>query len=204
MFDLAIVEFESLLSYYNSTYQDLLNSNSFSTLQNYGVNVTGPGITVTQMSNTSSSDCIQDCSSNPNCVGCTYDQSGNCIMYEGSGNSISFVQSNNNTTFVQDYNAKVTILITVNGRLQQLIAELRKSNINNSLTQLFAETEIQLLRDQTVIQSMMKKQNSLENEYSTSQIMTEASYTTYTTWVFVSIISCLIAIIIFYLTVNSE
>ncbi len=118
--------FNSLLTQYQETYQDFLNTinsnnNTLTTISNSAF-VGQSNINTIQSS--SANNCLSSCNSNKSCSGATFDNSSNtCTLSSGFGNIIN---SNNQTAIVKQ-------ALYYSNQLKQLNEQL--ISLNNSMMQ---------------------------------------------------------------------
>lgn len=148
-------KFNSLLTQYQDTYQDFVNTissnNNSLTPVNNSAFVSGNNINTIQ--NSSINNCISSCSSTQSCSGATFDNNQNtCTLSSGIGNIIN---SQNQTAIVKQ-------ALYYSNKLQKINDEL--TNINNSMMNLANSSSSNFQQTQ---QMNMEKAQILKQNYNT-------------------------------------
>ena len=155
-------QFNTLLSEYQSTYNDFIttiNSDdvSFTTVNNSAFN---GGNTINTTTTTNVSDCSSSCSSNTSCSGATFTtNNNNCTLSSGNGN---IIKSTNSTAIVKK-------AMYYSYQLQNLNQQLLDINeqINNNINQSYSSYQKNLndvsKRDQALQQNYVVLTGEREN-----------------------------------------
>jgi len=148
-------KFNSLLTQYQDTYQDFVNTISSNTNSFTSVNNSAfiGGTNINTIQNSSVNNCLSSCSSNNSCSGATFDNNQNtCTLSSGNGN---IVNSQNQTAIVKQ-------ALYYSNQLQQINDQL--ININSSMMNLANSNSDNYKQTQ---QSNSDKSNILEQNYNT-------------------------------------
>lgn len=192
-------QFNSLLTQYQDTYQEFVNTissdnNTFDTIDNSAF-IGGNNIDTIQ--NSSVSNCMSSCSSTESCSGATFDNNQNtCTLSSGNGN---IVKSQNQTAIVKQ-------ALYYSNQLQQINNEL--TNINNSMmslansssnsfqqTQKTAEEKGKILQqnyntleeERTQIEEIIRQYETLNSAYENGNINVTTNYYSYIMYVLIAI-----------------
>jgi hypothetical protein len=130
--DILSNKFNNLLSQYQDTYQNFINTinatdASFITIPNTSY-VSSNNINTIQ--NTSLDNCVTSCSSTQTCSGATFDNNQNtCTLSSGTGN---IIKSTNQTSIVQQALYYSYQLQLINSQLLQINSSMMKQSKNNA------------------------------------------------------------------------
>jgi lipopolysaccharide export LptBFGC system permease protein LptF len=155
-------QFNTLLSEYQSTYNDFINTInsddiSFTTVDNSAFN--GSNIINTTTA-TSVSDCSTSCSSNTSCSGATFTtDNNNCILGSGAGN---IIKSTNSTAIVKKAMNYSYQLQNLNQQLLDINQEIN-SNINESYNSYQTNLEQVSQRDEALQKNYVVLTQEREN-----------------------------------------
>lgn len=206
-------KFNSLLTQYQNTYQDFLNTissnnNSFTSIDNSAF-VGGSNINTIQ--NSSVDNCLTSCSSSESCTGATFDNSQNtCILSNGNGN---IVKSQNQTAIVKQ-------ALYYSYQLQQINQEL--TNTNNTMmnladdnsnnmkqTQKNTSEKAEILQknynvleqERMEIEQIIRQYETLNSAYENGSINTTSNYYSYILYL---IIAVFLVFLLFKFSLTSE
>jgi lipopolysaccharide export LptBFGC system permease protein LptF len=157
--DILSNQFNSLISQYQNTYKDFINTigvtdASFITINDTSY-VTGNNINTIQ--NSSLDNCVTSCSSTQSCSGATFDnQQNTCILSSGTGN---IVNSSNQTSIVKQALFYSYQLQLINNQLSQINNSMMSLTNNNASD--FQENQQSVQQKSQILQ---QNYNSLEQE----------------------------------------
>ena len=153
--DMLSNQFNTLLTQYQNTYQDFVNTisttdASFVTIANTSY-VTGNNLNTLQ--NSSLDNCVTSCSSTQSCSGATFDnQQNTCTLSTGTGN---IVNSSNQTSIVQQALYYSYQLQLINNQLTEINSSMM--NLANSSVSSFQDNQ----------QNARQKAQILQQNYNT-------------------------------------
>ena len=193
-------QFNSLLTEYQSTYADFMNTlksndTSLTTVDNSAF--TGSGTINTSLVS-SISDCITDCSLNTSCTGATFTTSSNnnCTLSSGTG---TIVNATNSTAIVQKGLYYSYQLQNLNQQLmdinQQINTAVNQSNTEyqnnlgqiNESGQALQQNYVVLTGDRDRIELMIREFETLNEAQQNSDINVTMNYYNYIVLLFVAI-----------------
>lgn len=157
--DMLSNQFNTLLTQYQNTYQDFVNTisttdASFVTIANTSY-VTGNNLNTLQ--NSSLDNCVTSCSSTQSCSGATFDnQQNTCTLSTGTGN---IVNSSNQTSIVQQALYYSYQLQLINNQLTEINSSMM--NLANSSVSSFQDNQ---QNAQQKAQILQQNYNTLEQE----------------------------------------
>ena len=155
--DMLTNQFNSLITQYQNTYQDFLNTIgssdvSFVSVPNAAY-TGGSNINTTQ--NTTVNECTASCSSNNSCTGATFDQQQNsCTLSSGNG---SIISSSNQTAIVKQALYYTYQLQSINNQLTQTNNDIM--NLANNASQKYQQN----------VNETSQKTQMLQQNYNTLQ-----------------------------------
>jgi len=160
-------QFNNLLTQYQDTYQDFVNTISSSnnnTLTSVDNSAFVSGNNINTIQNSSVSNCMSSCSSTQSCSGATFDNNQNtCTLSSGNGNIIN---SQNQTAIVKQ-------ALYYSNQLQQINNEL--TNVNNSMMNLANSSSNSFQQTQQTSQEkaqiLQQNYNTLEQERREIEVM---------------------------------
>lgn len=192
-------QFNSLLTQYQNTYQDFVNTinsndNSFTSVNNSAF-ISGNNINTIQ--NSSVSNCTSSCSSNESCSGATFDNNQNtCTLSSGNGN---IVISQNQTAIVKQALYYSNQLQQINNELLTInntMMNLANSNSNNfKETQQMASQKAEILQnnyntleqERRQIEEIIRQYEILNSSYENQTINLTSNYYSYIIYLFIVI-----------------
>ena len=192
-------KFNSLLTQYQNTYQDFVNTissndNSFTSVDNSAF-VGGSNINTIQ--NTSVTNCLTSCSSTQSCSGATFDNNQNtCTLSSGNGNVID---SKNQTAIVkqalyyshqlQKINDELTNTNTSMMNLANSSADSYKQSeqMNNEKAQILQQNYNTLEEERHQIEQIIRQYETLNSAYENGSINVTSNYYTYIMYLFIAI-----------------
>jgi len=148
-------EFNNLLTQYQDTYQNFINtiSSDNNTLTSVDNSAFVSGNNINTIQNSSVNDCMSSCSSTQSCSGATFDNNQNtCTLSSGNGN---IVNSQNQTAIVQQ-------ALYYSNQLQQINNQL--TSVNNSMMNLANNSSSSFQQTQ---QTSQQKAQILQQNYNT-------------------------------------
>jgi hypothetical protein len=170
--DMLTNQFNSLITQYQNTYQDFLNTIgstdvSFVSVPNSAY-TGGSNINTTQ--NTTVNDCIASCSSNTSCTGATFNsQQNSCTLSSGNG---SIISSSNQTAIVKQALYYSYQLQSINNQLTQTnndimnLANSSSQKYQQNLNETSQKTQI-LQQNYDTLQEERKQIEQIIREYET-------------------------------------
>ena len=206
-------KFNSLLTQYQNTYQDFLNTissnnNSFTSIDNSAF-VGGSNINTIQ--NSSVDNCLTSCSSNKSCTGATFDNSQNtCILSNGNGN---IVKSQNQTAIIKQALYYSYQLQQINQELtttNNTIMNLADDNSNNmKQTQKNSSEKAEILQknynvleqERMEIEQIIRQYETLNSAYENGSINATSNYYSYILYL---IIAVFLVFLLFKFSLTSE
>jgi len=192
-------EFNSLLTQYQETYQDFLNTinsnnNTLTTVSNsafIGQN------NIDTIQGTSANNCLTSCTSNTSCSGATFDNNLNtCTLSSGTGNIVS---SNNQTAIVkqalyysnqlQQLNKK---LISLNNSMMQnanssMNSYSQTEQSNNEKSKILNQNYNTLEQERGEIEKMVREYETLNAVYENGNINVTSNYYLYIMYLLIAI-----------------
>lgn len=192
-------KFNSLLTQYQNTYQDFLNtinsnSNTLTTVPNssfVGKN------NINTIQNSSISNCLSSCNSNTSCSGATFDDNLNtCTLSNGAGNIIS---STDKTAIVKQALYYSNQLKEINNELLSInntMMQNATSNMNNySQTQQLNSEKAKILKsnynmleqEREEIVEMIRQYETLNSAYENGNINVTSNYYLFMVYLLVAI-----------------
>ncbi len=192
-------KFNSLLTQYQDTYQEFLNTinsnnNTLTTVSNSSF-VGQSNINTIQ--NSSVDNCLSSCNSNTSCSGATFDNNLNtCTLSSGTGNIIN---SNNQTAIVKQALYYSNQLKQINNELLSLNSTMMQnanSNMNNySQTQKMNSEKAEILQnnyktleqERGEIEEIVRQYETLNSAYENGNINVTSNYYLYIIYLLVAI-----------------
>lgn len=192
-------KFNSLLTQYQDTYQDFLNTinsndNTLTTVSNSAF--VGQS-NVNTIQGSSVDNCLSSCTSNTSCSGATYDNNLNtCTLSSGTGNIIS---SNNQTAIVKQALYYSNQLKNLNNELLNLNNTMMQ-NANSSMntysqTQQMNTTKAEILQnnyktlenERSQIEEIIGQYETLNSAYENGNINVTSNYYLYIVYLLIAI-----------------
>jgi NADH:ubiquinone oxidoreductase subunit 3 (subunit A) len=211
--DMLSNQFNTLLSQYQSTYQDFINTigitdASFVTIPNTSY-VTGNNLSTLQ--NSSLDNCVTSCSSTESCSGATFDnQQNTCTLSSGTGN---IVNSSSQTSIVQQalyYSYQLQLinnqLIEINSSMMNLASSGSSSLQDN---QQMAQQKAQILQqnyntleqERGQIEQLIRQYETLNSAQENGVINVTSNYYKY---IMYFIIAILLIVLLMKFTLTGE
>jgi len=202
-------KFNSLLTQYQDTYQDFLNTinsdrNTLTTVPN--ASFVGQS-NINTIQNSSVSNCLSSCNTNSSCSGATFDDNLNtCTLSSGTGNIIS---SDNQTAIVKQALYYSNQLKQINNELLSLNSTMMQnanSNMNSySQTQQLNSEKAEILQknyntleqERGEIEEMIRQYETLNSAYQNGNINVTSNY-------YLFVIYLLIAIFLVFLFLRNN
>jgi hypothetical protein len=182
-------EFNSLISQYQTTYSNYINTINTNTLMTVPNSAFASPTTISVISGSSLDSCTTDCSANVSCSGATFNTTlSNCTLSSGNGNIISSTES---TAIVQQAMYYSYQLKQLNQQLLEInkqMMNIAKQNYNN-----FQENQTQTQNQSTTInynynilknekieiEKMIRQFETLNSAYDNGNINITSNYYTY-------------------------
>ena len=192
-------KFNSLLTQYQDTYQDFVNTistnnNSFTSVNNSAfVGVSN----INTLKNSSINNCLTSCSSNQSCSGATFDdKKKTCTLSSGNGNIIN---SKNQTAIVKQALYYSNQMQKINNELintNSLMMNLANNSADNyKLTQKMNSEKAELLQnnyntleaERMEIAEIIRQYETLNSAYENGNVNATSNYYTYIVYLLLSI-----------------
>lgn len=191
--------FNSLLTQYQETYQEFLNTinsnnNTLTTVPNSAF-VGQSNINTIQGSSTD--NCLSSCTSNTSCSGATFDNNLNtCTLSSGTGNIIS---SNNQTAIVKQalyYSNQLkqlnNELISLNNSMMQnanssMNSYSQTQQMNNEKAEILNKNYNTLEQERGEIERMIREYETLNSAYENGNINVTSNYYSYIMYLLIAI-----------------
>lgn len=192
-------QFNSLLTQYQETYQEFLNTinsnnNTLTTVSNSAF-IGQSNINTIQGS--SADNCLSSCTSNTSCSGATFDNSLNtCTLSSGTGNMVS---SNNQTAIVKQalyYSNQLkqlnNELISLNNSMMQnanssMNSYSQTQQSNNEKATILNKNYNTLEQERGDIEKMVREYETLNAAYENGNINVTSNYYLYITYLLIAI-----------------
>jgi len=193
MLEIFILEYEGLLSSYNTIITDMVSS-STTTVYNYAV--TGLPLLTTV---TNSTDCATSCDDNTQCVAAVQ-QGQTCNLYAMDASlNIQMVATDGDITYLKNNVVKMYLLLNIiekiRNKIQEFYGKFAVNDDTRHISELMRQTEEKMILDERTIHDMIAKSEALNNEYQTSSLSTNSNYILYQNMFGIAVAAVIAAII---------
>ena len=197
--EILSTKFNSLLTQYQDTYQDFVNtiSSDTNTLTSVNNSAFVGGNNINTIQNSSVNNCITSCTSTQSCTGATFDNNQNtCTLSSGNGHIVS---SQNQTAIVKQAlyysNQLKTIndqLISINNSMMHLAdnnsdnyKQTQESNYEKS--QILEQNYNTLEQERMQIETILREYETLNSAYENGNINVTSNYYSYIIYLLIAI-----------------
>ncbi len=197
--EILSTKFNSLLTQYQDTYQDFVNtiSSDTNTLTSVNNSAFVGGNNINTIQNSSVNNCITSCTSTQSCTGATFDNNQNtCTLSSGNGHIVS---SQNQTAIVKQAlyysNQLKTIndqLISINNSMMHLAdnnsdnyKQIQESNYEKS--QILEQNYNTLEQERMQIETILREYETLNSAYENGNINVTSNYYSYIIYLLIAI-----------------
>lgn len=197
--EILSTKFNSLLTQYQDTYQDFVNtiSSDTNTLTSVNNSAFVGGNNINTIQNSSVNNCITSCTSTESCTGATFDNNQNtCTLSSGNGHIVS---SQNQTAIVKQalyYSNQLKNindqLISINNSMMHL-AENNSDNYkqtqesNYEKSQILEQNYNTLEQERMQIETILREYETLNSAYENGNINVTSNYYSYIIYLLIAI-----------------